>query len=208
MSNPTLKAFGLMLLACSASAQTGPGGQAAMSPVNPAMCDAFASMPNSPMTVEACRSMLQVVKDDPSAHRKGDAAMTCAEIHAELKAATASMGVSDAEAARRKKSLEDTQTLNERHGSRAAAATAPNAIALQSLAVLGAVTPSAVTAPLVAAQQADLQAKGKVAADAYLLESRQLTNDNASVAASTMRDPRTARLSQLAVQKACQATTR
>lgn len=208
MSNPTLKALVLMLLACGAAAPTSAAGQAVMPTADPAMCDALANMPNSPMTVEACRSMLQVAKDDPSAHRKSDGAMTCADIAAEMKAATASMGVSDAEATRRRKSVQDAQTMNERHGARAAAATAPNAAALQSLAVIGAVTPSAVTAPLVAAQQADLQAKGKVAGDAYLREARQVTGDNASVMASTMRDPRTVRLSQLSAQKNCQPTAR
>jgi hypothetical protein len=93
--------------------------------------------------------------------------------------------------------------LNERHTSKAAAAVAPNVAALQSLSVVGNFLPSAVTAPLIAVQQADIQAKGKVAADAYLLEARQLTDNNASAAASTMSDPRTARLSQLAMQKDC-----
>ncbi len=208
MSNPILKAVLLMSLACSASAQTGPGGQAAMPTADPAMCDSLANIPNSPMTVEACRSMLQIAKDDPAAHRKGDATMTCADIYAELKTATRDIRVSDAEAARRDKSLRDTQTLNERHGTKAAATMAPNMAALQTLGAVGAVTPNAVISPLVAAQMADLHAKQKVAGDAYLAESRQLTDQNTSTAASTMRNPRTRRLSQLAMQKDCQPPAR
>jgi hypothetical protein len=86
MWNPTLKVIVWMLFACAASAQTGtagPAGKAAMQAVDPALCDALANMPNSPMTVAACRSMMQLAKDDPSAHRKGDGAMTCADIFAE-----------------------------------------------------------------------------------------------------------------------------
>jgi hypothetical protein len=174
-----------------------------MQTVDPAMCDALANMPAAPMTAQTCRSMLQLAVDDPSAHRKGDAAMGCAEIAAELKAATARMGVSSAEAAQREASVRASQTMNERHGSKAAAAVAPNVAALQSLAVIGAVTPSAVTAPLIAAQQAEMQAKGKVAADAYLLEARQRTGESAAAVASVSREPRTARLAQLAAQKNC-----
>jgi hypothetical protein len=86
MSSSIRKAVLLMLPTCSASAQTGPGGQAAMAKADPAMCDALASIPNSPMTVEACRSMLQLGRSDPTARRQGDEAMTCADILAEMKA--------------------------------------------------------------------------------------------------------------------------
>ncbi|MEO5732647.1 MAG: hypothetical protein ABIN96_17725 [Rubrivivax sp.] len=203
MSNTILKAVVLMSLACGVSAQTGDASQAAMPTIDPAMCDALANMPNSPMTVETCKLQLHLAKDDPSAHRKGDAAMSCADIFAELKTATATMGISDQEAARRRKSIRDTETLNQRHGSKAAAAMAPNMAALQTLGVISAVVPSAVTAPLIATQVADLHAKQKVAGDAYLVEARRLTGENASAVASTMSNPRTVRLSHLAMQKDC-----
>lgn len=208
MSNPITKAVVLMLLASGVAAQTGQGVQSAMPTADPAMCDALANMPNAPMTVEACRSMLSLAQDDPTAHRPGDEAMSCDEIFTELQAATADMHVSDEEITRRQKSLDDTQTLNERHGSKAAAALAPNVATNQAIAAVAPFVPSAVTAPAIAANQADIQAKGKVSAAAYVAEARQLTDQNAAVAASTMSDPRTRRLSQLAMQKDCREPSR
>ncbi|MFZ2237545.1 MAG: hypothetical protein WAV67_14380, partial [Dokdonella sp.] len=115
---------------------------------------------------------------------------------------------SDEEIARRQKSLDDTQMLNERHGTKAAAALAPNVAKNQAIAAVAPFVPNAAIAPVIAADQADIQANGKVAADAYVAEARQLMDQNAAAAASTMSDPRTKRLSQLAVQKDCQAPAR
>ncbi|MEO6365019.1 MAG: hypothetical protein ABIO38_03090 [Luteimonas sp.] len=176
-----------------------------MPAVDPAMCDAFANMPNAPMTVEACRSMMEMAKDDPAAHRPGDDAMSCAAIFAELETKTRGMRISKEEAARREKTVRDGETLNERHGTKAAAALAPNVATNQALAAIAPFVPNAVLEPAIAANQADIQAKGKIAADAYSAEARKLTGESANAAASTMRDPRTKRLSQLAAQKDCQA---
>lgn len=202
MSNPIPKAVVLMLLASGVSAQT---GQAGMPSADPAMCDALANMPNAPMSVEACRSMLSMAQDDPTSHRPGDEAMNCDDIFTELEAATADMHISDEEIARRQKALDDTQTLNERHGSKAAAELAPNVAANQSLAAVAPFVPNAVLEPAIAANQADIQAKGKRSAAAYSAEARQLTDQNVAASASTMSNPRIRRLSQLASQKDCQA---
>ncbi|MEO8012255.1 MAG: hypothetical protein ABI650_11465 [Dokdonella sp.] len=208
MSSPIAKAVFLVFLAGSASAQNSNSGQVAMPGADPAMCDALANAPNSPMTVEACRAMLTLTQDDPAAHRPGDESMTCADIFDELQAATADMHISVEEVRRRQKTLDDTQTLNERHGTKAAAALAPNAAAMQTLGAIAPFVPSAVIEPAVAAQQAQIQAKGKIAGDAYSAEARKLTGESADIAASTLSDPRTRRLSQLAVQKDCNAPTR
>lgn len=204
MSHSIPKALVFVFLAGGAYAQTGSGGQAAMPATDPAMCDALANMPSAPMTVEACRSMLQLAQDNPSAHRPGDDTMTCADIFAELGVATSAMSLSDEEAARRQKTVDDAQTLNERHATKAAAELAPNAAAMQAIGAVAPFVPSAVIDPAVAAQQAQIQAKGKVAGDAYAAEARHLTSESAAAIASTMSDPRTLRLSQLAVQKDCQ----
>ena len=56
-----------------------------------AQCDQLASMPNPPMSVEACRAMaqsaaaMQHALGQPGGERPGDEAMTCADIEAELK---------------------------------------------------------------------------------------------------------------------------
>lgn len=205
MSRPIPKAIIVIFLAGGASAHARDGGTAALPSADPAMCDALANVPNAPMTVETCRTMLKLAEDDPTAHRAGDESMTCADIFTEIQNATGDMRISPEEAARRQKSLGDMQTLNERHGTKAAAALAPNVAAMQAIGVVAPFVPSAVTEPAIIAQQAQIQAKGKVAADAYSAEARKLTGESADAAAATMSNPRTRRLAQLAVQKDCAA---
>lgn len=199
---PLLLSFVLLPLCSQAAAQSPTPS------TDPAMCDVVATMPSAPMTVEACRSMLGIAKDDPAAHRPGDESMSCAAIFAELEIATADLGISDEEAARRQKTVRDAQTLNARHGAKAAAALAPNVATNRALATIAPFVPSAAIAPAVAANQADIQAKGKIAGAAYSAEARKLTGESTNTAASTMRDPRTRRLGQLAAQKNCQGPTR
>lgn len=208
MYNKIPKALVLMFLASDVFAQTGPGAQTAMPAVDPAMCEALAHMPSAPMSVETCMKMLQLAEDDPTSHRPNDEAMTCAEIFDELQSTTADMHISDEEVSRRQESLHDMETLNERHGTKAAAALAPNVATNQAIGTIAPFVPSAVTAPAIAANQAQIEAKGKVAGDAYLAESRKLTGESADIAASTMSNPRTKRLSQLAVKKDCQGPER
>lgn len=70
-----------------------------------ALCDSLATMPNAPMSVEACRAMTGMAAQwgaaeaDPSAKRPGDDAMTCDAIFAELQA-EAGAGIGDANGAR------------------------------------------------------------------------------------------------------------
>ena len=67
--------------------------------IDPAMCDQLAQLPNSPRPAEACRTMMKMAQEDPSANRAGDEAMSCDQIFAEIKK-TPRKGVSSAEAAR------------------------------------------------------------------------------------------------------------
>lgn len=202
MSHPIPKAVILSMLVWNTMAQAGPSGQASMPTADPAMCDALAQMPNAPMTVESCKAMMQIGRDDPSAHRAGDEAMTCDQIFAEMQA-TPGMGVSEAEAARTNKIIRDGETLTARHSAKASAAIAPNMAVISAIGVASNVLPNAVTAPLVAAQQAQMAAKGKVAGDAYLKETRQLTTDSTAMMSSRLGNPRVSRLSNLAMQKGC-----
>lgn len=203
MSNPIPKAMVMIFLAGGASAHADNGQQPALPATDPGMCEALANMPSAPMTVEACKAMLKLTEDDPTAHRPGDESMTCADIFTELQVATGDLRISTEEVARRQKTIDDMQTLNQRHGTKAAAALAPNVAAMQAIGVVAPFVPSAVTEPAIIAQQAQIQAKGKVAANAYSAEARKLTGESADIAASTMGNPRTRRLSQLAVQRDC-----
>jgi len=60
--------------------------------MDPAMCDELGKMPNAPMSVEACRSMMGMAKSmkqgaaDPNARRAGDETMTCDQIIGEIQA--------------------------------------------------------------------------------------------------------------------------
>ncbi len=67
--------------------------------MDPAMCDQLASMPNAPMSAEACRSMMGMAQgmktagSDPSAMRAGDENMSCEQINAEMQVIDHTHGV-------------------------------------------------------------------------------------------------------------------
>jgi len=105
-------------------------------------CEQLAGVPNAPMSVEACRAMLDMAKGfeaaaaDPSAQRAGDDALTCAHIFAELKA-MAGVGISDANAAQSAAVVKDGAALATRQ------ATALTAFVAESYALGPAQTCSA-----------------------------------------------------------------
>ena len=207
MSKPVMTVIMLSLLASYQTAHAAPSGQASAPTADPAMCDALARMPNAPMTVASCKAMLQMGRDDPAAHRDGDEAMTCEQIFAEIQA-TPGMGVSDAEAARRETIIRDGETLTQRHVAKGAVAMAPEMAATSAMAVAGAALPNAATAPAMAAQQARIAAKNKVAAASYMKETQQLTTDSTAMMDGRLNNPRVTRLSNLALEKNCSPPAR
>jgi hypothetical protein len=202
MSSPIPTAIILSMLAWHSMARADPSGQPSVQTTDPAMCDALAGMPNAPMTVASCKAMMQMGRDDPAAHRAGDETLTCDQIFAEMQA-TPGMGVSNAEASRTEQIIRDGETLTERHAAKASVALAPNVAAVSALGVVGTVLPNAALAPAMAAQQADLVAKNKVAAADYLKDVHQLTTDSTEMMESRLGNPRVSRLSNLAMQKNC-----
>lgn len=188
----------LLIASPHASAQTD------MPAVDPAMCDQFANMPNAPMTVEACRKLLNLAVDDPASHHPGDEAMTCDEIFAELKTRTPA-GVSPEEATRDEALVEQASTMNERHAKQNALESAPESAALRAASVL----PPPLGAPIAATAMASVQKKGVAATDRYMTEVHEVTNGSADIVERNFgHDPRMARLSQLAVTKQCETPSR
>lgn len=175
--------------------------QTAMPPVDPAMCEQLAAIPNAPMTAESCRKMMRIAVDDPSTHRPGDDAMSCEQIYAELETRNPA-GVSSGEAARHEALVEQGRTMNQRHASMNAIESAPESAALQTASML----PTPLGAPIAATALASVQKKGVVATKRYITEVHQVTGGSADIVDQKFgQDPRLARLSQLAMNKQCGA---
>ncbi|MEO5845255.1 MAG: hypothetical protein ABIQ33_10485 [Caldimonas sp.] len=170
--------------------------------MDPAMCDKVAALPNAPMTAESCRRMMTTMgTDDPSSHRPGDDALTCAQIHAEM-VKRQPKGVSAAEAARQEKQIEDGRTLSARRGAETAAQTAPHVAAQTAIAMTP--MPNAAATALNAPHQAEIQRITGAAGQRYLAEQRQSTAGAADVIGSKLgHDPRLMHLAQLSAGKRC-----
>ena len=94
--------------------------------MDPAMCDQLASIPNAPMSAEACRSMMGMAKSmkegaaDPNARRDGDESMTCEQISGEMQASGSPM-VSQSTAAQAKTAADASMSLMEKQNAEAKA---------------------------------------------------------------------------------------
>ena len=157
-------------------------------------CDAIASMPNSPMTREACEQMkasamsMQGSMNDPAGMRPGDDDMTCDQIKAELMTQHFS-GVSAAHAQEGQAAAKDFQAKNKQIQGEVAAAV------VQETAVSEAAN-NATNAAL------DAHAKAVLTPAEQRMMSSTATSMN-DVAQGMQSNPRAARLSSLAMRKNC-----
>jgi hypothetical protein len=122
-------------------------------------CAQLGALPNPPMSVEACRAMLdmgaqfEAAANHPAARRPGDERMSCAAIFAELQA-VAGAGISEASRTRAQGVVTSGPALANRQAAEL------NAFVIKSYAlgavagVVGAFTPNFVGAALAAAWQA------------------------------------------------------
>lgn len=203
MKHRTISFLALLSIVGSSLVQAQPAGPSTMPSMDPAMCDQLAQLPNSPMTADACRKMMKMGQDNPSANRPGDEAMSCDQILADMKT-TPKKGVSKAEAARTEAMIRESQTLDARMGAQTQAAIAPETAALTAAAAVGGFVPNAVTAAVTAAPLASMQAKTAAAGQANLQERRRLSDQTASnIDARLASNPRSVRLAKLAVAKGC-----
>lgn len=178
-----------------------------------AACDQLAAMPNPPMSVAACKAMvdmgtsLKAGAADPSAQIPGDEAMTCADIFTELKT-IAGAGISDTSAARNEAVVRDRTALAHRQAGELNAFIAET-YALGAVAgLVGAFTPNFVGAAIAAAWQGRALAfAARQATDQAPL--RTQTNEALLASADELSrsmnaNPRFARLGQLAMDKQCE----
>ncbi|MEO8346935.1 MAG: hypothetical protein ABI607_14685 [Betaproteobacteria bacterium] len=178
-----------------------------------AACDQLAGMPSAPMSVEACKAMinmgtrLDAAAADPSARRPGDEAMTCAAIFAELKG-LAAVGISETSMARAEAVVRDGSAQITRQSGEVSAFIVESYALGAAVGALGAVTPNFVGAAIAAAWQAQFIALGaKLTAEQAPLRAR--TNEALMASAdelnqSMQANPRFARLVALGASKRCE----
>jgi hypothetical protein len=199
----------------SAAAQLGRGdrGQAAQGPQS-VDCAKIASMPNAPMTLEACLKMvgsaasIQRSMNDPAGMRPGDEAMTCDQIKGELMA-SGGVPMNRTHVAQAQSAATDLQTRQaqvQKEGQALAAQESATNAAASSLAAVpyaGKAAQAAADAKNTAEQNAfNTQAQKKLAPSERALSgsTATLTSD---MAANLQNDPRKARLISLAGKKDC-----
>ena len=178
-----------------------------------ALCDSLATMPNAPMSVEACRAMtgmaaqLQASGGDPTASRPGDDAMTCDAIFAQLRN-EAGAGIADVDGARAQALVLEGTAMADRQAGELAGFMVETQAVGAAAGVVGAFTPNFVGAAIAAAWQAHaIGFAAKQSAEAAPLRAQA----NQAVAASMdelnrsmMSNPRFLRLGQLATARNCQ----
>lgn len=178
-----------------------------------AACDRLAAMPNPPMSVAACKAMVNMGTSlnagaaDSSARLPGDEAMTCADIFTELKT-IAGAGISDTNTARNEAVVRDGTALAHRQAGELNAFMAETYAWGVVAGLVGAFTPNFVGAAIAAAWQGRAIAFGaRQAAEQAPLRAR--TNETLLASANELSqsmnaNPRFARLGQLAMNKRCE----
>jgi hypothetical protein len=182
-----------------------------------AACDSLATLPNPPMSVQACKSMLgmsstmqrmEAASDDPSARRPGDEALSCDAIFKEMTAlgpaVAAGSGPMKADAA-----LADAKAL----GSRQQAEMTTFMVGTFALgAAMGAaspVMPGFVATAIAAAWSASAAALGtKMVAEQNALRPQRdqaIVETTAEFEEAMLGNPRFARLADLGMRKRCEA---
>jgi hypothetical protein len=181
--------------------------------MDPAMCDQLASLPNPPMSPEACRSMMGMAKSmkdsasDPSAVRPGDESMSCEQIMAEMRGSGSPM-VSPETAAQSKQAADASLALMEKQNAETKAFMAQQMAVGIGAGALGMVPGGGIaSSAIMAAQQAQTQNfAAKQAADAAPVRAQQnqaVTALTSEMGQSIQSNPRFARLAQLVADKNC-----
>lgn len=180
-----------------------------------AACDALATLPNAPMSVAACKSMLgmtstlrqvESASGDPSARRPGDEAMSCEAIFKEMTALGPAVA-GGAGAAKSEAALADATRLMGRQQAEGTAFVAGTVALGVAMAAASPVMPGFVATAIASAWAASGAALGtKFVAEQNALRPER---DQAIVAATAefeqamLSNPRFARLTDLGMQKAC-----
>jgi len=217
----TLAIVALLAAGCAAAIAQVPGGMPSLSPAERAEaaagCDELGRMPNAPMSVDACKSMLGMMDTaermrasaaDPSAQRPGDARLSCDAIFAEMKAlgveALAGEGSQHAGAA-----LAQAQAVGTRQHAEGTAFVAGTFALGAAMGAASAVMPNFVAAAIVAAWQASAVALGtRHAAEQQALRPQRdaaIVETTEDLEWTMAANPRFARLAMLGMDKGCEA---
>jgi hypothetical protein len=182
-----------------------------------AQCEALARLPNPPMTVAACKSLLAMGRATdlaaaaPSASRPGDDALTCGQIFAEMAGASASFAETP-EAAKTQASLDAYLALRKKHEAENLALQAQGNAAIMASAAADMATGGLSKGAATNAVAMGIEAEALAQAQRQQAEDRPALADmGAAIDASALQDaammqanPRAARLGQLAVERNCQ----
>jgi hypothetical protein len=181
--------------------------------MDPAMCDQLGSMPNAPMSAEACRSMIGMAQgmktsgSDPSAMRPGDESLTCDQITAEMRSSNTPM-VSAETGAQAQAAADAQMALMQKQQGETAGFVAGQMAMGVGTAALGMVPGGGIAA--MAAQQA-MMAQQKAFAERQMAEAapvRAQTNQALTATTTEMtqgmrENPRFARLMNMSIEKNC-----
>jgi hypothetical protein len=181
--------------------------------MDPAMCDQLASIPNAPMSAEACRSMMSMGKtmkegaNDPNAMRAGDESMTCEQITGEMRANDSPM-VSQTTGEQARTAADASMALMEKQRAEGKAFMAQQMAVGIGAGALSMVPGGGIAASaIMAGQQAQAQNfAAKQQADAAPVRAQQnqaLTAVTGELDQSIQSNPRFARLMQLMADKNC-----
>ena len=202
MSNPSSSQVLLIfLLAFNTVLQAAAPGPLSAPVMDATTCDQLAGNPNTPMSREACRTMMRMGEDDPSTHRPGDKTLSCAQIFAEMQTMQGA-GVSDANAAQTDALIGESKVLSAKHAAEMARQMTPSPLAIAS-----SLLPNAIGAAMMApefARQAAAVAKLKTEDEHFNAKLAQHSTATSVDLNQLMgANPRLPRLIQLAMQKTC-----
>jgi hypothetical protein len=183
--------------------------------LDPSMCDQLATIPNAPMSAEACRSMMgmqksmQSASSDPSAVRPGDESLTCDQIMTEMQVTGGPM-MSQETVAQNKASADATLALMEKQNAEMKGFVAGQVAMGIGAAAVGMLPGGGfATQAIMAAQQAQTKSfadkQAKEAAPVRAQMNQSLTATGNELGQALQSNPRYARLMQLVVDKNCPA---
>jgi hypothetical protein len=181
--------------------------------LDPAICDQIATMPNAPMSAEACRGMIGMAQgmktsgSDPSAMRAGDENMSCDQINAEMRAVATPM-VSAETGAQARAAADAELALRERQQAEAKGMIAGQMAMGAGAAALGMVPGGGYAAmaaqqAMMAQQQAFAQKQMQEAAPVRAQTSQAITATTSEMTQGMRENPRFARLMNMSVEKSC-----
>jgi hypothetical protein len=181
--------------------------------MDPAMCDQLASIPNAPMTPDACRAMIGAAQgmksagSDPSAIRPGDETMTCDQITAEMRSVatplvSAETGAqarvaADAQMAMMQKQQEEQKAFI------AGQMAAGIGVGALSMVPGGGFAAMAAQQAMMAKQQAFIEKQNQDAAPVRAQTNQAITASMGELNQGMQQNPRFARLMNMSVEKSC-----